>query len=61
LEEEKEADRLLTEIAEASINVDAASEEKEGTDGRRRSSRTNNSRSKTRTTRRTRGRSKATR
>jgi len=64
LEEEKEADRLLTEIAESAINVDAASEE-EGKNGRSRSSSrgsgNNNSRSKTRTTRRTRGRSKATR
>jgi ferritin-like metal-binding protein YciE len=63
LEEEKEADRLLTEIAEASINVEAASEETEE-DGRSRSgrnSRTNNSRSKSRTTRRSRGHSKATR
>ena len=64
MEEEKEADRLLTEIAESAINVDAASEE-EGKNGRSRSSSrgsgNNNSRSKTRTTRRTRGRSKATR
>jgi len=64
LEEEKEADRLLTEIAESAINVDAASEE-EGKNGRSRSSSrgsgNGNSRSKTRTTRRTRGRSKATR
>jgi len=64
LEEEKEADRLLTAIAESAINVDAAAEE-EGTNGRSRSSsrgsRNTNSRSKTRTTRRSRGRSKATR
>lgn len=51
LEEEKEADRLLTEIAEASINVEASSEEGNGS----------SSRSKSRTTRRSRGRSKATR
>ena len=51
LEEEKEADRLLTEIAEGSINVEAASEE----DGR------SSSRSKSRSSRRSRGRSKATR
>jgi ferritin-like metal-binding protein YciE len=49
LEEEKEADRLLTEIAEGSINVEAASEKDAG-------------RSKTRTTAsRSRSRSKATR
>lgn len=48
LEEEKDADRLLTEIAEGSINVEAATEKNVG-------------RSKTRTTRRSRGRSKATR
>lgn len=62
LEEEKEADRLLTEIAEASINVEAASEEEDGNKRSRSSSGNSNSaRSKTRNTRRTRGRSKATR
>lgn len=66
LEEEKEADRLLTEIAEASINVEAASEEDEGEEkgnGRTRGRATNNntSRSKSRTTRRSRSRSKTTR
>jgi ferritin-like metal-binding protein YciE len=55
LEEEKEADRLLTEIAEGAINVEAASEE----DGNSRSR--SASRSKTRSTGRSRGRSKATR
>jgi len=62
LEEEKEADRLLTEIAEASINVEAASEEEDGNKRSRSSSGNSNSaRSKTRNTRRSRGRSKATR
>jgi ferritin-like metal-binding protein YciE len=69
LEEEKEADRLLTEIAEGSINVEAASEEDEdkgersgnGRSRSNKSSRAANSSSKTRTTRRSRGRSKATR
>ena len=62
LEEEKEADRLLTEIAEASINVEAASEEADGNKRSRSSSGNSNSaRSKTRNTRRSRGRSKATR
>jgi len=62
LEEEKEADRLLTEIAEASINVEAASEEEDGNKRSRSSGgNSNSSRSKTRNTRRTRGRSKATR
>jgi ferritin-like metal-binding protein YciE len=65
LEEEKEADQLLTEIAESSINVEAASEE-EGGNGRRRSSQSSRasssktgSRSKNRSTRRSRGRAKA--
>jgi len=64
LEEEKEADRLLTEIAESAINVAAAAEDEDG-DGRsrlNRSSRTPaSSRPKTRSTRRSRTRSKATR
>ena len=62
LEEEKEADRLLTEIAEGSINVEAASEEDEdkgersgnGRSRSNKSSRAANSSSKTRTTRRSR-------
>jgi len=54
LEEEKEADELLTQIAESSINVEAASEEG---NGRSRAT----ARSKTRSSRRTRGREKARR
>ena len=54
LDEEKEADELLTQIAESSINSQAASEEG---DGRTRSS--TKSRTKSRTTRRSRGRAKA--
>ena len=63
LEEEKEADRLLTEIAEGSINVEAASEEDEGGRSRSSSSGRGNggSRSKSRSTKRSRTRSKATR
>lgn len=65
LEEEKEADQLLTEIAEASINVEASSEEDEsegkGSSRGRGNSTSSSSRSKSRSTRRTRGRSKATR
>jgi ferritin-like metal-binding protein YciE len=56
LSEEKEADALLTEIAESSINVEAAEEEEEGNEPVRASS---NPRSKSRTTRRSRGRTKA--
>ncbi|HYX81534.1 MAG TPA: ferritin-like domain-containing protein [Gemmatimonadales bacterium] len=60
LEEEKEADRTLTEIAEASINVEAASEEGEGEEGENgRSQSRSGSRSRTRTTRGSRSRSKA--
>jgi len=73
LEEEKEADTLLTQIAESSINSEAASEEAEGgeEDGNRRtrgnqggsrsggSSGRGGSRSKARSTRRSRGRTKA--
>src|SRR5947207_6764800 len=60
LEEEKEADRLLTEIAEASINVEAASEEEDGNKRSRSSSGNSNSaRSKPANTRQTRGRSNA--
>ena len=72
LDEEKEADQLLTEIAESSINAEAASEE----EGEKNESRTGNgrsrssqnsrasssktgSRSKNRSTRRSRGRAKA--
>ena len=53
-DDEKEADELLTQIAESSINSQAASEEG---DGRTRSS--TKSRTKSRTTRRSRGRAKA--
>jgi ferritin-like metal-binding protein YciE len=64
LEEEKEADERLTQIAESSINSQAASEEQEGeeggSNGRSRASQgSKSSRSKTRTTRRSRGRTKA--
>lgn len=64
LNEEKEADQLLTQIAESSINSEAASEEQEGeeggSNGRSRASQgSKSSRSKTRTTRRSRGRTKA--
>lgn len=74
LEEEKEADKLLTEIAESSINIEAASEEEEGEeqtsgrgDGRSRTSQSQSgsrgggstARSKSRSTRRTRSRTKA--
>lgn len=76
LEEEKEADQLLTHIAESSINAEAASEEEEGEEkegsrsgnGRSRSSQgsrsgssRSGSRSKNRSTRRSRGRAKADR
>ena len=74
LDEEKDADKLLTQIAESSINSDAASEEEEsaeegGSNGRSRanqggsrsatSSNRGGSRSKARSTRRSRGRTKA--
>jgi ferritin-like metal-binding protein YciE len=75
LDEEKEADQLLTQIAESSINAEAASEEEEGEEGDEesrsgngrsrssQSSRSNSSRggsrSKNRSTRRSRGRAKA--
>jgi ferritin-like metal-binding protein YciE len=51
LDEEKEADELLTQIAESSINAEAASEEEKG----------ESRRSKPRPTRRSRGRAKAAR
>lgn len=57
LEEEKEADELLTQIAESSINVEAASEEESAGNGRSNSS--SSSRSKPRTPARSRSRSKA--
>jgi ferritin-like metal-binding protein YciE len=63
LDEEKEADARLTEIAESSINIEAASEEDEGEssggDGRMRNA--GSSRSKQRSTRRSSSRSKARR
>jgi ferritin-like metal-binding protein YciE len=66
LDEEKEADQLLTEIAESSINAEAASEEEEGGNGRSRASQSSRassgkagSRSKNRSTRRSRSRAKA--
>ncbi|HET9387893.1 MAG TPA: ferritin-like domain-containing protein [Gemmatimonadales bacterium] len=74
LEEEKEADQLLTHIAESSINAEAASEEEEGEEqegsrsgkgrsrssqGSRSSSSRSGSRSKNRSTRRSRGPAKA--
>jgi ferritin-like metal-binding protein YciE len=75
LDEEKEADELLTQIAESSINSEAASEEEEAGEeeksqrsgnGRARSAQSTRggstrggSRSKQKTTRRTRGRAKA--
>lgn len=75
LDEEKEADQLLTQIAESSINAEAASEEEEGEEearsrsgnGRSRSTQSSNrsgstrggSRSKTRSTRRSRNPTKA--
>jgi len=59
LNEEKEADQRLTQIAESSINSEAASEEGESNGRNRASQGSKSSRSKTRTTRRTRGRSKA--
>jgi len=61
LDEEKEADELLTQIAESSINMEAASEEAttgNGRSGNRRTRSATKSRSKSRTTRRTRGRAK---
>lgn len=57
LEEEKEADELLTQIAESSINVEAASEEESAGNGRGNSS--SSARSKTRTPARSRSRAKA--
>jgi ferritin-like metal-binding protein YciE len=54
LNEEKEADERLTEIAESAVNVEAASKEDEGDESSRKSAR-----SKARTTRRPRGRVKA--
>ena len=74
LDEEKEADKLLTQIAESAINSEAASDEEEsgadgGSNGRSRanqggsrsaaSSNRGSSRSKARSTRRSRGRTKA--
>lgn len=48
LDEEKEADQRLTQIAESSINAEAASEEnEEGSDGRRGSSRSRGGRTAT--------------
>jgi ferritin-like metal-binding protein YciE len=62
LAEEKEADARLTEIAESSINIEAASEEDEsGGDGRMPSRNASSSRSKQRSTRRSSSRSKARR
>jgi ferritin-like metal-binding protein YciE len=59
LDEEKEADRRLTQIAESSINSEAASEEGESNGRNRASQGSKSSRSKTRNTRPSRGRSKA--
>lgn len=65
LEEEKEADQLLTEIAESSINSEAASEEERSGNGRSRAAQrsrpSNSSRAKSRTTRRSRDKAKARR
>lgn len=65
LDEEKEADRLLTQIAEASINPEAEREQETGGGNGRMRRRQSSSRPKTRNTRqrsrRTRSRSKSTR
>jgi len=65
LEEEKEADQLLSEIAESSINSEAASEEGRSGNGRSRAAQrsrpSNSSRAKSRTTRRSRDKAKARR
>jgi len=65
LEEEKEADQLLTEIAESSINSEAASEEERSGNARSRAAQRsrpgNSSRAKSRTTRRRRDKAKARR
>jgi ferritin-like metal-binding protein YciE len=61
LDEEKEADELLTQIAESSINTEAANEE-QSTDrraGNGRTRSTSRSRTKSRTTKRSRSRAKA--
>jgi len=61
LDEEKEADEQLTQIAESSINREAA-EEEQRSDGRSRNGRTRStsrSRTKSRTTKRSRSRAKA--
>ena len=60
LDEEKEADELLTQIAESSINREAAEEEQStGRSGNGRTRSSSRSRSKSRTTKRTRSRAKA--
>jgi ferritin-like metal-binding protein YciE len=60
LDEEKEADELLTQIAESSINKEAAEEEQStGRSGNGRTRSSSRSRSKSRTTKRTRSRAKA--
>jgi len=64
LEEEKEADKLLTQIAESSINSEASEEEEEtgdqrGGNGRTRASSTSKSKSRTQRSRTQRSRTKA--
>ena len=64
LEEEKEADKLLTQIAESSINSEASEEEEETSDqrggnGRTRASSTSKSKSRTQRSRTQRSRTKA--
>ena len=60
LDEEKEADELLTQIAESLINREAAEEEQStGRSGNGRTRSSSRSRSKSRTTKRTRSRAKA--
>jgi ferritin-like metal-binding protein YciE len=63
LDEEKEADALLTEIAESSINTEAASEEEEGEmsggDGRARASSSGGGRSRSSKSRTQRSRSRS--